>query len=416
MIRFTQFLHGRGTVSRIYRHDASPSHKVPGSLLAYSRIVRPVVFWNITRRCNLSCRHCYLDAGPGRDGNAELSTAEALAFIDDLADLGSPLLIISGGEPLVREDVWELFSRARDRSIGVALSSNGTLITQEIARRLKEEGVEYAGISLDGSDRETHERLRNVPGCFDAALAGLAHCRDAGIKTGVRFTATRDNQEDLGPLIRLSREIRADRFCVYWLVPSGRGRAMYESAKLTPGESRKILETLYHEALATPPDEMEFLSVDAPQDVVFLLERLKSDKPEEYDSVLRLLDCKGAGCSAGFRVASVDPTGNVYPCQFAQDDRFLVGSIRDQRFSTLWNDPANPVLREFRDKTVGLSGRCGTCRFKAICGGGCRIRAWYATCDFRADDPFCDLPDGEADETNRSMPDLSSGKGAQEIP
>jgi radical SAM protein with 4Fe4S-binding SPASM domain len=411
VIRFTQFLHGTGTVSRIYRHAASPLSKVPGSLLAYSRLVRPVVFWNVTRRCNLSCRHCYLDAGPGLDTGDELSTTEALAFIDDLADLGVPLLIVSGGEPLTRGDIWELLSHARDTGMGVALSSNGTLITPDIAISLKESGVSYVGISLDGAERKTHERMRNVPGCFDAALEGLVNCREAGIKTGVRFTATRENQATIKPMIRLSRDIGADRFCVYWLVPSGRGRAMYEKEKLLPEDSRRILETVYHEALTTPPDEMEFLSVDAPQDMVFLLEHLKSDKPDEYASAVELLDCQGAGCSAGFRVASVNPSGNVYPCQFAQTDRFLVGNIRDQRFSTLWNDPSNPVLRAFRDKTANLSGTCKTCRFNAVCGGGCRVRAWYGTGDFRADDPFCDLVNSEEKAWDHEVPDFLSGKG-----
>jgi radical SAM protein with 4Fe4S-binding SPASM domain len=391
MIRFTHLLYGGGTVSRVYRHRTKPLREVPGSLLAYTGVVRPVVFWNITRQCNLSCRHCYLDAGPDRAGDDELTTTEALALIDDLSALGIPLLIVSGGEPLARDDIWELLPYARKQGMAIALSSNGTLITPETARRLKESGVEYVGISLDGADRETHEYIRNVPGCFDAALAGLAHCREAGMKTGVRFTATRENVGDFERMIRLSRDVRTDRFCVYWLVPAGRGREIYEEGKLVPEDSRTILDTLYRSARETGPDAMEFLTVDAPQDIVYLMERLKSEDPEEYAHALQLLDCQGTGCSAGFRVASIDPAGNVYPCQFAQSDRFRVGNIRDRRFSTLWNDSSNPVLQEFRNKADNLKGACGGCGYRKICGGGCRVRAWYATGDFQAEDPFCDL-------------------------
>jgi radical SAM protein with 4Fe4S-binding SPASM domain len=398
MIRFTQLLQGAGTVSRVYRHRTSPLREVPGSLLAYTGMVRPVVFWNITRQCNLSCRHCYLDAGPDKAGEDELTTSEALELIDDLAALGIPLLIVSGGEPLVRDDIWELLPYARKQGMAIALSSNGTLITPEVALRLKESGVEYVGISLDGSDRETHEHVRNLPGCFDAALAGLANCREAGLKTGVRFTTTRENRGDIENMIRLSLEIRTDRFCVYWLVPSGRGRDIYEHEKLAPSESRMVLDTLYRSARETAPDGMEFLSVDAPQDIVYLLERLKSESPGDHASALQLMDCQGVGCSAGFRVASIDPSGTVYPCQFAQADRFRIGNIRDQRFSSLWNDQENPVLKEFRTKIGSLQGACGDCSYKMICGGGCRVRAWQVTGDFKAADPFCDVVNHSGDK------------------
>jgi radical SAM protein with 4Fe4S-binding SPASM domain len=389
MIRFTHLLHGGGTVSRLYRHKSSPHASLPGSLLAYTELVRPVVFWNITRDCNLSCRHCYLNAGPGRNTGDELTTSEAISLIDDLSALGVPLLIVTGGEPLVRPDLWDILAHARDQGIALALSSNGTLITPETARRLKQSGVEYVGISLDGADRETHEHLRQVPGCFDAALDGLAYCRMAGIKTGVRFTATKENQKDIDRMIRLSRKIGTDRFCVYWLVPSGRGRELCHDEGLVPGDSPVILDTLYRWARETAPDGMEFLSVDAPQDIVFLLERLKGEDSREYAHARELLDCQGVGCSAGLRVASIDPAGIVYPCQFAQVDRFRIGSIRERRFSTLWNDPQNPVLQEFRNKTHNLEGACSRCEYKMICGGGCRVRAWHATGDFYAPDPFC---------------------------
>ncbi len=386
MIRFTHLLHGEGTVSRLYHHQASPD----SGLLAYSDRVRPVVFWNITRQCNLSCRHCYLDSGPDRAGPDELSTEEGFALIDDLAGMGVPLLIITGGEPLVRKDIWDLLPYARDRGIAIALSSNGTLITKDTAARLKQSGVEYVGISLDGASKVTHDAIRDVPGCFDSALAGISLCRAAGLKTGVRFTATKENRGDLDRLIDISRNAGVDRFCVYWLVPSGRGADWYGPGSLTPEDSEGILDTIYRAARAAgDQDPMEYLTVDAPQDAVYLLNRLKHEDPDEYARALHLLGCKGAGCSAGFRVANIDPSGTVYPCQFARSDRFRIGTIREQPFSALWKDPANPVLREFRQKTETLEGVCRGCEYRMVCGGGCRVRAWHATRNFHAGDPFC---------------------------
>jgi Fe-coproporphyrin III synthase len=390
MIRFTHLLHGGGTVSRVYRHRTLPPRDVPGNMLPYTAVVRPVVFWNVTSRCNLSCGHCYLDAGPDRDTSGELTTTEALHLIDDLGDMGVPLLIISGGEPLLRRDIWEILVHARRKNMALALSSNGTLITREIAERLKNTGVEYVGISLDSADQRAHESFRKIPGCFGAALAGLRHCRDAGLRTGVRFTATRENCKDVGDLIRFSRELPADRFCIYWLVPSGRGQEIYDDQKVEPEDARALLDVLYQTTRETDPDTMEFLSVDAPSDIVYILERLRDEDPAEYTNALHLLECQGGGCSAGFRVASIDPTGNIYPCQFAQEERFLIGNARDRPFSITWNDDANIVLDMFRNKIERLKGTCGRCAYKTICGGGCRIRAWHATGDFWAEDPLCD--------------------------
>ena len=390
MIRFTHCIHGGGTVSRMLRHKNSSFQELPEGLLPYTSVIKPVVFWNITARCNLSCDHCYLSAGRLRTGDRELTSPEAFTLLDDLSNLGIPLLIISGGEPLMRDDVWELLTYAQKKRITTALSSNGTLINREIADRLKASGVGYVGISLDSADRKTHERFRHATGCYDAALAGLAHCHDAGLKTGVRCTATRDNYRHIEPLIQLSRRMNVDRFCVYWLVPSGRGNEIYDEMRLTPGDSRGILDLLYRYTCETDPENMEFLTVDAPQDLVYLLERLRTDDPTAYENALTLVQCQTAGCSAGFRVASIDPSGNVYPCQFAQRAPFLVGNIRHRPFSELWNDTEHPVLQGFRTNADNLTGPCRECRHRAICGGGCRIRAYHATGDIRGSDPFCD--------------------------
>lgn len=382
-------MHGRGTVSGVMRHRHTPQGDVPSGLLAFTGMYRPVVFWNITDRCNLSCIHCYSKSGPGRTTEGELSTAEATGVIDDLADMEVPLILFTGGEPLVRLDIWELATHAKSRGLKMALSTNGTLITPDIARRIKACGIEYAGISLDGANARTHDRFRDSPGAFDQAMRAFAACREAGLKCGVRVTLTKENFRELDALVDLSRSLGASRFCLYWLVPAGRGSDSYARLQLDRNEVTDALDILYRKAKETDPAAMEFLTVDAPQDCVHLLDAMEKDGSEDLAKARELLESLKGGCSAGTRVANIDAQGNVYPCQFARSPEFLVGNIRDRPFSELWPDGSHPVLARFREKQARLEGRCGDCSYRDLCGGGCRVRAHAVKGDFLAEDPFC---------------------------
>ncbi len=389
MIRITQLVHGKGTVSDALKHRNKPPHEVPSRLLAFAETRRPVVFWNITSRCNLACEHCYLSAGTGQhDGGQELSLEEAKEFISDLAQMRVPLLLFTGGEPLMRQDFWTIADYAAENGLKTALSTNGTLITKEVAMRIKDSGIEYVGVSLDGATEATHDAMRNQPGCFRKAVQALRNCAEIGLKAGIRVTLTRDNYNELEDLLALSRELKVPRFCVYWLVPSGRGKDIYNK-QLTPQEMYRIFEMLYQYAKAMGPDDMEILTVDAPQDGIYLLEKLKAEGNPEYENALKLLQYTGDSCSAGDRVANVDPYGNVYPCQFAQMDEFKIGNIRESKFYELWDDATNPILKAFREKTQHLKGKCGSCAYKELCGGGCRIRAFSEYGDIWAEDPLC---------------------------
>jgi Fe-coproporphyrin III synthase len=386
MNRITQCLHGKGTVSAVMKHRHG---EMPARYLAFSGMRRPVVFWNLTDRCNLSCTHCYSRSAPDRSTVDELSTREALAFIDDLAASGIPLVIFTGGEPLVRPDIWELAKHCRDLGIKTALSTNGTLITDEIAGKIKTSGIEYAGISLDGATAETHDRFRNFPGAFARATAAFSRCKNAGVRCGVRVTLTKDNLAELGPLVHLSRELGASRFCLYWLVPCGRGSDAYSRLQLDTEDVTQALTLLYRAAQEIPPEQMEFLTVDAPQDCIHLIRSMERDNSPDLHEARELLASLHGGCSAGDRVANVDPHGNVYPCQFARAPEFLVGNIRDQPFSALWSDTGNPVLSRFRIKPPVVGGKCESCAYLSLCGGGCRVRAWATGGDVAAEDPFC---------------------------
>jgi len=388
MNRITQCLHGKGTVSAVMKHRHGD---VPSRYLAFSGMRRPVVFWNLTDRCNLACTHCYSRSGPDNPTAGELSTAQALAFIDDMATAGIPLVIFTGGEPLVRPDIWQLAERCREKGIKTALSTNGTLITDEVAAGIKAGGIEYAGISLDGATAATHDRFRNTPGAFARATAAFARCRKAGVRCGVRVTLTRENLPELEPLVQLAKDLGASRFCLYWLVPCGRGSDAYSRLQLDTDDVTRALSLLYRAAQETPPEEMEFLTVDAPQDCIHLIHSMERDNSPDLAEAKELLSSLNGGCSAGDRVANVDPKGNVYPCQFARSPEFLVGNIRNRPFSLLWNDAANPVLSRFRTRPAVVGGKCSTCTYLPLCGGGCRVRAWAAGGSFESEDPFCSV-------------------------
>jgi len=397
MNRITQCMHGRGTVSGAMKHRHKPQGDVPSSLLAFTGMYRPVVFWNITDRCNLSCTHCYNKSGPGRTTEGELTTAEAIAVIDDLAGLGVPLILFTGGEPLMRTDIWELARHARSRGLKMALSTNGTLITPQVARTIKVCGIEYAGISLDGARAETHDRFRNLPGAFDRSLAAFAACREAGLRCGVRVTLTKENCSELEALVDLALALGASRFCLYWLVPTGRGSDSYARLQLNRREVTEALDLLYRKAKETDPGAMEFLTVDSPQDCVHLLASMERDGSDDLTDARELLASLKGGCSAGTRVANLDTRGNVWPCQFARSPEFQVGNVRDRPFSRIWADAENPVLARFHDKQASFTGRCGACSYRDICGGGCRVRAHAANGDFLGEDPFCYVVDKKND-------------------
>ena len=389
MNRITQCLHGRGTVSAVMKYRHTASDQFPSRYLAFSGMPRPVVFWNLTDRCNLSCTHCYSRSGPDRQTEGELTTAEALAFIDDLAAMGVPLILFTGGEPLIRHDIWELADHAIAKGIKIALSTNGTLITADVARKIKKSGIEYVGISLDGATAATHDRFRHSPGAFDRSVAAFARCREAGVRCGVRVTLTRENFGELEDVIDLALSLGASRFCLYWLVPSGRGSDSYSRLQLGREEVTESLGLLYRKAQETDPGLMEFLTVDSPQDCIHLLQSMQRDRSPDFADARNLLASLKGGCSAGFRVANVDPFGNVYPCQFARSPDFLIGNIRQRPFSDLWTDSSHPVLSRFREKPTHLSGKCQECGYLDLCGGGCRVRAHANAGDFFAEDPFC---------------------------
>jgi len=327
MIGCTKLLCGTATVSDVIKHS-SREGQVPPELLQFSNQNRPLVVWNMTNRCNLRCRHCYISA-EDRQYHDELTTDEAKAFITDLANMRVPVLLFSGGEPLIRKDIFELGRMAADLGLRPVISSNGTLIDKDIARKIKEAGFQYVGISIDGKP-STNDEFRNMPGAFAAALKGIHACLDEGVKTGIRFTVNRYNQADLPEILDIVEKEGIPRFCMYHLVYAGRGAEMADM-DTSVEETRQILDFLSERTvdLYQRGVQVEILTTDNHADGIYLLNRIRRQQPERVDEIVTLLEMHG-GCSAGTKFANVDPRGNVHPCQFWQD--YTVGNVRKNPF------------------------------------------------------------------------------------
>jgi len=387
MIGITKLLTGEALLSAAVRADG---RRAP-HLLQFSAADKPVVVWNMTDRCNLECSHCYLSSSPDADARA-LATGEARSLIDDLAQMGAPVLLFSGGEPLLREDLFELASYASAKGLRPSLSTNGTLITREAAVRLKDAGIAYVGVSIDGTER-THDAFRCRRGAFADALAGIAAAAAAGLRTGVRFTLNKHNAADLGAVLDMVAGEGIGRFCMYHLVYAGRGASM-RGDDVALSESRAAVELLIEKALAWASRgiDAEILTTDNHADGALVLRYIERSIPGRAADARALLEMAG-GCSAGRKFACIGSDGSAYPCQFWRHEP--LGNVRESRLSALWQRGASALIDTLKDMGAHLSGRrCRLCRYKAICGG-CRIRALAATGDAWSDDPQCYLSDAE---------------------
>ena len=352
----------------------------------------PVVVWNMTRTCNLRCRHCYMDADE-KAHTGELTTAEAKAFIDDLAEFRSPALLFSGGEPLVRPDFFELAAYARDRGVRPTLSTNGTLITRDAAKKIKEVGVTYVGISLDGL-ADVNDDFRGRKGAYAAAMRGIQNCVAVGQRVGLRFTINAHNVRELDLIFDFIEAEHIDRACFYHLVYSGRGEAMAEE-DVTPAQSRAALATILRRTrdFAARGLKKEILTVDNHCDGVYLYLTAKAEGNEPLARRIWEFLAMNGGNRSGIAFGEVDPEGNVHPDQFTQHHTF--GNVRERKFSEIWQDTTHPILAGLKDRKPLLRGRCAACRFLNVCNGNFRTRAEARTGDFWASDPACYLTDEE---------------------
>jgi 12,18-didecarboxysiroheme deacetylase len=396
-------------ISKLYCGTVEPSDalrygrrsgRMPSHLLQFSEDKKPVVVWNVTRRCNLKCVHCYAHARD-RDFPDELSTAEGKALLDDLAGFGSPVMLFSGGEPLVRPDLVELAAYAVEKGMRAVISTNGTLIDRDKARELKQVGLSYVGISLDGLE-EVNDRFRGVKGAFAKAMEGIENCREAGIKVGLRFTMNRLNAGEIPAIFDLLEERDIPRVCFYHLVYAGRGSKLMKE-DLSHEETRRALDLILERTrdLHERGKPKEVLTVDNHADGPYVYLRLLEENPQRAAEVLELLQMN-EGNSSGRGIGCISWDGSIHADQFWRHHSF--GNVRERPFSEVWTDLSDPLMKRLKEKKNYVDGRCAACRWLDVCGGNFRVRAEAATGDLWAPDPACYLSDEEIADDGMKRP------------
>ena len=366
----------------------------PGDSLRYRtspQNSRPVVVWNCTRQCNLHCFHCYADANI-QPASPEMDTEDGKNFIQGLAHFGVPVLLFSGGEPLLRKDVLELATFAKKCGVGVVLSTNGTLITQEVASNIRAIGFREVGISLDGAE-ETNDMLRGKKYAYREALQGIRNCVALGQRVSLRFTITSFNYLEIPAIFDLAEKENVDRICFYHLAYSGRGKSLAQN-DLSHSETRSVVDLICERTLDLYERgiEKEVLTVGNHADGVYIYLKLKREHPEKAGKVFSLLQMNG-GNSSGIHIGAVDEQGNVYPDQFWRTHS--LGNVRRSEFGHIWMNPSDPLMQKLRDRKKFLKGRCAGCKYVDLCNGNLRARAEAMFNDMWTHDPACYLTEEE---------------------
>ncbi len=371
---------------------ARDSRLLPSHLLQFSKDKRPVVVWNMTKRCNLRCIHCYARAEDESYRGNELTTKEGKAFIDDLALFGVPVILFSGGEPILRKDLPELIDYTVKKGIRAVISTNGTLITEKMAHIFSEYSLSYIGVSLDGIG-EVHDAFRGKKGAFDMAIKGIRNAKKAGIKVGLRFTINIRNYMEVPKIFDLLEKEDIDRVCFYHLVYAGRGTDLM-AEDLPHEKQREVVDYIMDRTkeFFERGRQIEVLTVDNHADGPYVYLRLLQEDKKRADEVYELL-MMNEGNSSGVGIACVDEEGNVHADQFWRHYSF--GNIRERPFSQIWMDTSDPLMARLKQKKKFVKGRCRQCRWLEICGGNFRVRAEAATGDIWAEDPQCYLTDQE---------------------
>jgi len=387
-------------ISKLYCGTVEPSDairygrkakRLPSHLLQFSEDKKPVIVWNMTKRCNLVCEHCYAlsDDAPAE---SEMTFEQGKALIDDLAQFGSPVILFSGGEPTVRKDMPDLAEYAVSKGMRAVISTNGTLIDEAFALRLKNIGLSYVGISLDGA-RENHDKFRKKAGAYDAAIAGIHACQKVGLKVGLRHTITKENYKDIDAVFDLLEKENIPRVCFYHLVYTGRGKEIMD-IDLNHEETRAVVDHIIDRTAELHARGLmkEVLTVDNHADGAYLHMRMEKEGSPKADEVMELLRMNG-GNSSGNGIGCVSWDGTVYPDQFWRTKP--LGNVLERPFSEIWTDYSNPVVKQLKNKHAYVTGRCVECRYLDICGGNFRARGEAVTGELWGEDPACFLTDEE---------------------
>ncbi len=335
-----------------------------------------LVAWEITRNCNLSCVHCRAAATMG-PYTGELDTDACFRLLDQIRETGTPIVILTGGEPLLRPDIFDVARYGTDKGLRMVMAPNGTLITGETARKMAESGIQRISVSLDGATREKHDAFRGVEGAFDGALRGIEHARAAGVEFQINTTITKANLDEMPKIQKLAEELGAVAHHIFLLVPTGRGKYIADQA-IEAGEYEEALNWFYDQREET---ELQLKATCAPHYYRILRQRAKEDgKKVTFET--HGLDAVTRGCLGGTAFCFISHTGVVQPCGFLD---LNCGDVTKTSFRDIW-EKSEQFLR-LRDYDQ-LTGKCGACEYKKVCGG-CRARAFEATGDYMAEEPLC---------------------------
>ncbi|MHB9100402.1 MAG: heme d1 biosynthesis radical SAM protein NirJ [Sulfuricella sp.] len=358
-----------------------------------------VVIWTLIRRCNLTCKHCY-STSADKDFPGELSTEEVFTVMDDLKKFRVPVLILSGGEPLLHKDIFAISHRAKKMGFYVGLSSNGTLIDESNIEQIAAVGYDYVGVSLDGI-QATHDKFRRMEGAFNKSMHGIRLCKERGIKVGIRFTLTQDNAHDLPGLLRLLEDEELDKFYLSHLNYAGRGNKNRKNDVFHQA-TRQAMDLLFDTSWKYQQQgkPKEFVSGNNDTDGVYLLYWVRRNFPHLEDHIRAKLEQWG-GNSSGVNIANIDNLGNVHPDTMWWN--YSLGNVRERLFSEIWNDTSDPIMAGLKAHPRKVGGRCGECQYFNICGGNTRVRAWQVTGDPWAEDPACYLDDEEIGLTDEML-------------
>ncbi len=379
MFRISQYMH------LLTNRDAQPLRTSP------VKATGPVVIWNLIRRCNLTCKHCY-SISADKDFPGELSTDEIYSVMENLRDFGVKVLILSGGEPLMRPDIYAISHRAKEMGFYIGLSSNGTLIDEEKIELIARVGYNYVGISIDGM-RDTHDQFRRMEGAFDKALNAIRLCRTHGIKVGLRFTLTQDNAAELPDILDLMDEESIDKLYLSHLNYAGRGNK-YRRDDVAHRITRAAMDLLFETAWrdAHRGGNREFVTGNNDADGVYLLQWVRQRYPAQADQILLRLQQWG-GNASGVNIANIDNLGNVHPDTMWW--HYTLGNVRERPFSEIWSDISDPLMAGLKQHPRPVQGRCAKCSHLNICNGNTRVRAQQLTGNPWAEDPACYLCDEE---------------------
>ncbi|MBP7523054.1 MAG: heme d1 biosynthesis radical SAM protein NirJ [Leptothrix sp. (in: Bacteria)] len=384
MFRISQYLRDLATAERSGSYPALPARRGAG-------LPGPVVIWNLIRRCNLTCKHCYA-LSADHEYSGELSTTEVFGVMDDLKAARVPVLILSGGEPLLRPDLFDIADRAKAMGFYVGLSTNGTLIDAPMADRVARARFNYVGISLDGIGA-VHDRFRRLEGAFDRSLAAVRHLHERGVKVGLRYTMTDLNAGELPALLQLMHDEGAEKFYFSHLNYAGRGN-IHRGRDAHFIATRQAMDLLFDTAWrdAQAGSEREYVTGNNDSDGVYLLQWVQQRFPRWVDDLRGHLQAWG-GNSSGVNVANIDNLGIVHPDTMWW--HHPLGSVRERAFGDIWADTSDPLMAGLKQKPRAVGGRCAQCQHFAICGGNTRVRAQQVTGNPWAEDPGCYLDDAE---------------------